>query len=898
MGSERQVGVAVPASWATPPAYTRPMHLDPFEGPSSQVLTATGSVGVLDDPGRAVAAHRLLALSVGSAALQSLADVAAELLAVDHAEVALLAEQRVVVAASGRWRPSGRGQLTPLQDSVCGVTAELGMLTAIADARTDARVADLPLVASGDIVRYLGVPLVVGEHLVGVLCAYDAEPRQWTDAEVSVLSRLAGSVEQELELRQVSAELADGAARLDLSLGAASIGCFALDPATGALVWDRRLIELFGYEAAAFVPHLDSFTARVQPQDRDRLASAIERAVQTREDLAVEYRITLPGGETRWMTTRGRVVPADDGVRLVGAAFDSTEVRLGRDSVARVLETMTDAFFSLDDGWRFTYVNAKAEELLGRPREQLLGREVWTEFPDAVDSEFYRQYHRAMSSGESVTFHEYYPEPIDRWFEVRAWPSPDSLNVYFQDITARRLVEQEREKAFAETELARNRLALLAEMTRALVSTLDVNEAMARLARIVVPRLADWASVALLDEVGNLQHAVARHADQTLSEQIRRLPALQGSVLTDESYARRVARTGQPVLHERISVDELVAGWDSEELTSLLREIGLASLMIVPLQARDRTLGVLVLAGNEDREPYTDADLTTATEVGQRAGLAIDNAQLYSQQRTAVESLQRHLLPALPAPDFLELVARYRPAAQAAQVGGDFYWGALQEDGATLGAIGDVSGHDLAATSWQAQLAPLLRGFAFEGSREGPASILTRVDRAMRGLQINTMASVVLARIEQTDEDRVALPGGMRRLRWSNAGHPPPMLLRADGRVEVLDSEPDLLLGLDPATERADHVVPLAPGDTVLLYTDGLIERRDSALDTGLTRLRQTMAALGGLPLGQLCDELLARMLPAADPEDDIALLAIRTRPEDEPRPPEASPNQAPPGFD
>lgn len=870
------------------------MSLDPLEDLPSWSQQGTIASGVLLDPQRVAAARHVLALEPDAAGLRELADIAADLLDAGRAEVVLLTDQRVVAATSST---GGLDDEAPwsASDSICGVAVLEPAPTVVPDTSADERLSLIPDVSCGRIGAYLGAPLVVAGQRVGVLCAYDAHPRPWIEAQVATLTRLARRAGAQLERHQASAEVFGTIAGLDLALGAAGIGCFEYVPATGALRWDRRLIDLFGYQPGTFVPHFDSFMQRVHPEDRFRVEAAIDEALAAGGEFAVEYRIVLPEGAIRWMSARGRLLlAADDSVRLFGAAVDTSEVLHGRDQVSRVLETMTDGFFSLDADWQFTYLNASAEPLLGRTRQQLIGRGIWDAFPEAVGTDFERRCRRAMATGETVDFPSYFPSPVDKWFQVRAWPVATSLSVYFHDITARRRVEQEREQAFAETELARARLALLAEMTRALVSTLDVNEAMTRLARIVVPRLADWASVTLINEAGNLEQAVGRHADPARTEQIERFPHLYAAVLNENSNARRVARTGQPILRAEVTVDELAAGWRSEELTDLLREIGLASLMIVPLQARDRTLGVLVLAGGPGRPPFTEADLATAAEVGQRAGLAIDNARLYSRQRTAVESLQRHLLPALPAPDHIELVARYRPAAEEAQVGGDFYWGALQEDGATLAAIGDVSGHDLTATSWQAQLAPLLRGFAFEGSKEGPASILGRVDRAMRGLQIDTMASVVLARVEQRPEDGGAQPGDERWLRWSNAGHPPPMLLRADGRVEVLDREPDLLLGLDPATTRADHLERLEPGDTVLLYTDGLIERRDSPLDTGLARLRQTLSALAGVPLEQMCDELLTRMLASTDPEDDIAMLAIRAHPEDRPRPAEAGPTNVP----
>jgi serine phosphatase RsbU (regulator of sigma subunit) len=406
----------------------------------------------------------------------------------------------------------------------------------------------------------------------------------------------------------------------------------------------------------------------------------------------------------------------------------------------------------------------------------------------------------------------------------------------------------------------------------------------------VVPRLADWSSVTLLDRAGHLRHSVARHRDPYRAADVERFARLHVDVATERSNSLRVARTGEPILAPRVDFARASQGWSGDELTGVLQRLGLSTLMVVPLTGRERTLGVLVLAGGPDRAPYTEEDFATAVEVGQRAGLAVDNALLYGDQRDAAEVLQRSLLTALPEPDHLEVVARYRAAGEQAQVGGDFFWAAVQPDGATVLAIGDVMGHDIGATAAMGQVQNLMRGIAYD-SQDTPAGVLGRVDRAMAGLQVDTMATGVLGRIEQEEADRAS---GRRRLRWSNAGHPPPVVLRADGSIEVLDRPSDLLLGIEPESERTDHCLDLHDGDTLLLYTDGLVERRDSPLDHGLARLRQALTALSDRPLQQLCDEVLERLLPA-QPEDDVALIAVRSHPEDRPRPAEAGPRRLPP---
>ena len=537
---------------------------------------------------------------------------------------------------------------------------------------------------------------------------------------------------------------------------------------------------------------------------------------------------------------------------------------------AQLLETMADAFISVDPHWRLTYLNAHAERLLGGSRSELLGTLLWDRLPVSAGSAVHEQLHRVMATGATTTFEDHLPAPVDVRFEVRAWVTPDGLSATLVDVSGRYRDRLVLEAALAQTQAAHDRVELLADMTRALVSTLDADEAMARLLHLLVPRFADWSSVTLVDELGRLRQSVARHRDPRLSRDVDRFAELHIEVATDQSRSRQVARTGRAMLSNDVTPESLRVGWRGEELTEVLHRIGIGRVMVVPLTSREKVLGVIILAGRPGRSPFTETDLATATEIGRRAGLAIDNAQLYGRQRTAAETLQRHLLPALPRVPGLQITARYLPAAQEAQVGGDFYWGAVQPGGQTLVAIGDVSGHDLAATSWQAQLAPLLRGFAFE-SEHGPASVLSRVDHAMGGLLIDTMATVLLAGV-----GAATAANGRRSLRWSSAGHLPPVLIRGDGVAELLHTPAELLLGLDPTAVRTDHERDLLPGDTLLLFTDGLVERRGSDIDVDLDRLRREVSALGGLDLEDLADAVLATMVHDSSAPDDVALLAVR----------------------
>jgi serine phosphatase RsbU (regulator of sigma subunit) len=222
------------------------------------------------------------------------------------------------------------------------------------------------------------------------------------------------------------------------------------------------------------------------------------------------------------------------------------------------------------------------------------------------------------------------------------------------------------------------------------------------------------------------------------------------------------------------------------------------------------------------------------------------------------------------------VAVRYAAAAEHARVGGDWYDGIRTRDGALVLTIGDCVGHDQAAAAAMASVRNLMRSTAYLlGS--SPAAVLSALEQQLQGLAVDALATAVLARVESTGDDDA--PAAGHRLVWCNAGHLPPLLRRADGTVATLDTDPDVLLGLDTDTERVDHTVALPDGATLVLYTDGLTERRGEDSDVGVARLASLLAELGDLAVEALCDELLLRLTPPGGAEDDIALLVLRVHP-------------------
>jgi PAS domain S-box-containing protein len=842
--------------------------------------------------GRLAAVRRLESTALGSRAVQRLTGLAVRLLGADAASVSLLGDVETVVGGDGL--PSGSlGRQVPLDESLGAHVLDSGPgPLVVSDAAHEPGVTGLAQVADGRVGALLGAPLVVFDGTpVGALTVYARQPRSWTENETTLVRQLADSVATELELSALGREFEAHRLRFELAIDAAEIGSFDWDLVTGRLVWDDRLVQLFGYDRATFDETIDAFAARIHRDDRERVLQALTTAAKTCGEYDEEFRVVLPTGETRWIQGRGRALADDRGmaVRLLGAGFDTTNQRHGDARVARVLEVMRSAFFSLDRGWRFAYVNAEAERVLGRTREELLGGSIWELFPAAAGSDFEEHYRGAMATGEERVFEAYYPAPLEAWYEVRAWPGPDGLSVYFLDVTERRSAE---ELARRSTE----RLSLVADVTAALSATLTSGQgeevALQRVAESVVPVLGDWVIVSLADadtDGGRLRDVGSWHRDPARRALAARYAELRLAAMPPDAPILRALATGQVR-----TVDDVGAAVGRTlppgEVSDVFWQLAPQSAVTLPMSARGRTLGALSIYRSADRVQADEDDVVTARDLASRIALALDNSRLYEQQRRLAEGLQRSMLTEPPQPDHAEIVVRYRPAVEVAEVGGDWYDAFLQPSGATMVVIGDVVGHDTEAAAAMGQLRGMLRGIAYrEGP--GPAAVLTELDAAVQGLGMGTMATAAIARVEQTPDERAA---GLTRLRWSNAGHPPPLLLHEDGRIEELaNPRAELMLGVEPSARRTDSVVTVARGATLLLYTDGLVEGRDLPLDEGIARLRSAVAELAGEPLGVLCDAVIERLRPEGL-QDDVALVAIRLHREDRPRPPEAGAEHAP----
>jgi serine phosphatase RsbU (regulator of sigma subunit) len=427
---------------------------------------------------------------------------------------------------------------------------------------------------------------------------------------------------------------------------------------------------------------------------------------------------------------------------------------------------------------------------------------------------------------------------------------------------ARETADQDRQRV-AE---AGAQLAMLAELTETLAGTLDMDDALRRLAGAVTPRLADWCLISLVDDAGRLRQVASAHADPSLRKDVAEFADLMITSLSAGSIVLSVLRTGEPVRGAAAEPSDMRARVTEPRMAEIAARLGYASHLTAPVTApvSGRILGTISLVNGRERAGFTDADVRTAVDIGRRAGLALDNSRLYAEQRHVAEVLQRSMLTELPRIAHLELHARYLPAQAGAAVGGDWYDAFAQPDGTALLAVGDVSGHDIEAAATMGQLRNLIRGDAY-GRDDAPAALLSGVDRAIRGLGVPAAATMVLAKVRPD--------GDGHTVTWSNAGHPPPLLLLPDGTAQPWWTPPEPLLGLAPDVPRHDHQRYVPAGATLLLYTDGLVEDPTEVLDIGIDRLRDRLVEHARLPAEELCNRLVEAVTRRSD---DIALLLIR----------------------
>jgi PAS domain S-box-containing protein len=577
------------------------------------------------------------------------------------------------------------------------------------------------------------------------------------------------------------------------------------------------------------------------------------------------------------------------------------------------LNALPTACVLLDDQLVVTEASAAFLSLTGRTRDLVVGRPMLDTFParpgqpDAGRARCALEdsARRALATGE--------PDEIDtirydieqtpgsgrfeeRWWHVRSTPVPDAdgrpcvvLNSV-EDVThvvqareRQRRQQQREDELVARTERLESDLDASSRERSALAAAEQQAGRRLQGLAFVALELAAADSVEELTDLVVVRGVAAMGCDgggvavRDDDEQVVRLTITdtwrEGQRLRQEMpYSTHLPSVVAAIVPEPIFLGTRAEGlaW-GPEMDMVYTTSGREAWASLPLLAEGEHLGSLTVSWVEARR-FTDDERDLLAAFAAQCAQALLRIRLRQAEREAMvssrllsESLQRSLLTEPVQPEDMQVVTRYLPAAREAYVGGDWYDAFQVPGGDTLLVVGDVAGHDRQATAAMAQVRGVLRGVA-HSLDASPAQVLTGLDHAMRDLRVDALVTAVLARV------RTATPTAA--LTWSSAGHLPPLVIRPDGAVEVLDRDADLLLGVLPATARHDHELALPPGTTVLLFTDGLVERRGESLSQGLESLCRRVTSLSALPLEVLCDTLLSEL--PTDVDDDIAILAVR----------------------
>ncbi|WP_326766502.1 SpoIIE family protein phosphatase [Streptomyces sp. NBC_01591] len=531
----------------------------------------------------------------------------------------------------------------------------------------------------------------------------------------------------------------------------------------------------------------------------------------------------------------------------------------------------------LDTGLRYLYVNPALERLNGIPAAEHLGRTVSEILPgvDAREDMMWavladgkpREITSSGFTAAAATVRRYWHGAYHR-LEV------GGRIVGLAGIVLEVMASDRGQR---ELEQARRHLTLLDTAAARIGTTLDMDTTCAELVDLVVPGLADIATVEVFPpDVAPPVRPAPPGVLLLRRAALRAVPGLSdeldGFGLTGEyidyqegAAVQRCLAANQPVVENLTTDEQLLRSAPGPERLAAYRALGMHSAVIVPVAVRSGPLGILGLIRAGDSPVFTDEDVVIARELAGRAAVDLDHARRYAHEHTIALELQRSLLsePRPPHPH-IEIATRYLPADRSVMVGGDWFDVIPLRDGRHLKAMGDVMGHGVEAAVAMSHYRSLLRMLADD--ELPPHRILEQLDRMVERSGPDRAATCLLAVVDRL--------GGACEV--ASAGHLPPVLIDPRGGARVCE---EVMVGPPLGTGFGGYrttPVEFEPGTVLFLYTDGLVERRGEDIDASVGRLKELTIPVGG-SLDDLLDEVLERFGPGA--EDDIAVLASRTRP-------------------
>ena len=729
----------------------------------------------------------------------------------------------------------------------------------------------------------LAIPLPVRGNRPGVLMLSMAESkRQYSVYDRGIAIRIARQLQFFLEGTVLHSQVERFRSARDLSAGLldtvidqSPIGLAVIDSKLHFKRVNETFVEMVSSTENS---HWAVSLNQMSPQLAEQIASAITAVFERDSSTEVEVSLESPKAPNGFIHliahiygVRGRSDAVESaGIALldVTARVEAESARQRSDSQLRIaLDAARMGLFRWDTTNDTMHWSATNAVLLGIDPLAEQSYDAWL---DAIHEDDQARV-RAMLEDSARTgtaceteYRVVHPDESLHWILLKAQPTSDAGVVEMVgvqlDVTEQRTRTDEQAK-FARLQAQAGEQAVRMQrvssaLSRALTTTqvCDVLTSEGSSA-LGAPRSAIY----LLDESGDTMqiartHGVDDKIRHTIVETISRAEQLP---IND------VISTGEPLVLENF--DSLKDRYP--QLIEFARSQGIGSSAIVRLESAGHVYGAWTLTWYDQRK-FDDGELMILLTLAVQGGKALERAQLFERERLISTALQRTLLPAeLPELNGATVARRYVPGAQDIEVGGDWYDVVPLSPSRVALVIGDVSGHNVDSAAVMGQIRNAIRSYAWEGHQAG--GVVEATNKLLCGLEPGVLATCCF--VELNLEDGIASV--------ALAGHPPPVIRRADGASEMTEMVADPPLGTDQQQLYAQSSLFLGPGDMLVLYTDGLVETRDLSLGSGLTYLARAIAASGDLDPDQMANFLLGE-LTMAEREDDVTLLVLRYEPE------------------
>ncbi|MGW3955626.1 SpoIIE family protein phosphatase [Streptomyces sp. NPDC004752] len=625
---------------------------------------------------------------------------------------------------------------------------------------------------------------------------------------------------------------------------------------TGELIWDAAMMEFYGSRPADYTVKIQDWMHVLHPDDLAPTLAEAQRAIRDHSVYEAAYRVRRLDGTYAWSRARGLPTYDDRGrpFRMVGVRWESSESPSARDALSQALRQMSDGFLAVDAEWRIIFINLEAEHVLGFSPEELFGRVLWDLPAARWIKGLERRCRKAAAEEKPASFDVRMPD-TGRRYRLRLVPGPVGCAFYLTDVTEKLRMQEEGRAA---ERAASERAAQVMELTAALAKATTSQDVVDAVAQWVLPPFdAIGVMVQVIEGKRLLGVGAVGYADDFLN-------LLNSRTTAGTSPSWNVVRSGAPAF---LSSPQEYAAYspDHADLPGIAHKQAWAFL---PLTASGHTFGVCVVSWDRPHR-LSDDERSLLTTISALVAQALERARLFDAERIRSRELQRSLLPTgLPDLPACVTAARYLPAGQGMDVGGDWYDVIPLSSGQVALVVGDVMGHGLPEAAAMGRLRTAVHTLA--DLELPPDEIMGHLNDIVGGMGEESYVTCLYALYDSTTQV----------CSITHAGHPPPALVLPDGTVRFPELGADPPLGAaEPPFQTVELTLP--EGTLVVLYTDGLVESAKRDIDTGmadLARLLRTAHEDGSdADLERLCDTLTAGLLPAEhQAADDTALLVAR----------------------